>query len=389
MKKALEGIVTPVHVSEDEVDLLAHSYDASGLHLMPGVVVWPGSVDELRKVIVRLHTAKFPMVVRGFGTNTVGSSIARGAAVISLQRLRAILRFDQKNNTVTVQAGCSLAELNAFLKKFGMEFPVAPFHDHHTIGGLLGMNVLGAYSYGFGRVADWVEQVEFFDASGKYYETKDVTKIVGSEGCVGVIVQATLKVRKIFSPTSFSIFATSELHDLLREAERLKRDQDVVRLDFFDEETGRIAGYKKGYVLVAFFASHKGVFQDKDRVFEHEKKLVEVDAALSKKGYIWREDVHVPFNRVFDLVFWAEKKKIPIFGSLGLNAFFPMVKTQKEGLEIQKKAKEFGGRVGFVGGVGRKRKALAGKEVKEKIKRLKDQYDYYNLLNPGCVLDYR
>ena len=82
-----ERILGNGHVLTSKKDLLAYSYDASGLEFMPEVVVFPGTIEELHKIIIFCNRSSKSFVVRGFGSGHQGGSIGLNAVIIDMSRL--------------------------------------------------------------------------------------------------------------------------------------------------------------------------------------------------------------------------------------------------------------------------------------------------------------
>lgn len=391
MKHVAENIISAQHVSDDVLDLQAYSYDASQTAARPRLIVWPADPDELRKLLIRFGAGKQPLVVRGFATNLVGATLAPNAAVVQMTRMASIIRLDRTKLLVTVEAGCSLDDLNAFLAQHGLEFPVQPWHAHHTIGAMIAMNAIGMASHRFGRMASNTHSYEYFDATGKRYETKDVTLLAGTEGTVGIITQATLKVVPTITIRSASHLVFDDLPSMLRELAEIKRDPDVLWCELLDKRSSSMVGLGDRLSLIIAYTSNKGELKDEERVGKLVDKRLGVDHVLSMRGHIFREDGEVPHSRIYDLIEWCEEHEVPVCAHAGLNLLLPYFSEDQRGLIAQfyKRVRDVGGEVAGAYGIGVKKKQYASKSWRERIKRLKDQYDYYNLFNPGKIMEYR
>lgn len=389
MKSVLEGIVTPSYVSDTIMDLRAYAFDASGEIALPKCVVWPGDIDELRKILLRTSTSKFPIVVRGFGTNLIGATIANNFIVLEMTRMGNILKLDRRKALLTVEAGCSLAKINTFLKKHSLYFPVQPAHDHHTMGGLFACNALGSLSMNYGRFAEQVERFEFFDATGKFHESKDAARFAGTEGTCVIATQFTLKVIKEPKIKTMDVFKETELHDLLAKIEDLKKNPEVLRMEFLDVFSAEMLGFAENYVLLVAYEDDTGSLQDDQHIREYWEKHNELSNILSLKGFIHMEDVSIPTGRIYDMVKWCEERELPCFGPIGLQIIYTMLKDKEMRADWYRFARDANGDVAGAFGIGLKKKAFANKDWKERIKILKEQYDYHNLFNPGKIIEYR
>ena len=102
----LEAIVGARWVRRRASELAA--YDADGLpgyHATPGLAVFPGTRDEVVRVVRALAAANIPFVPRGAGTGLSGGALATGTVLIGLNRLTRILEIDSANRLVHVEPG--------------------------------------------------------------------------------------------------------------------------------------------------------------------------------------------------------------------------------------------------------------------------------------------
>ncbi|NJL43728.1 MAG: FAD-binding oxidoreductase [Nitrosarchaeum sp.] len=389
MKAVLEGIMTPSYVSDEDVDLQAYGFDASGLRGVPKCVAWPGDAEQVRRTIVRASQSKISLVPRGFGTNLVGGTVAQNAVVLDLTRMGRILRLDRRNALVTVEAGCSLHKLQRFLGRQGMALPFETVHEHHTVGGLMGVNQCGFLSVAFGRFSELVHEYEFLDGTGKLHVTKDVGLLGGLEGCGGVVVQMTLKVHKPVRVLSMDVVVSRQLHEVVARVEELRKVPEVLRLEFLDSFSADILGLGEGYVVLVGYEDERGRIRDEGHIAKYWEDYQGLDGVLSRKGFVLREDGEFPLGRMYDAVAWCEERKIPVRGHVGLGVLLPMFGERSLQAEWYRFVRDCGGDVRGAYGIGLKKKPFVGREVKERLKDVKERFDYHNVFNPGKIMEYR
>jgi glycolate oxidase FAD binding subunit len=171
---------------------------------VPDWVVRPAAVDEVRAV-VRDSEA---LVASGLGAHLdVGAPPGRVEVLLRLDRMNRVIDHQAADMTVTVEAGCSLAELDRVLAAAGQWLPLDPPRpDATTVGGLIATNLSGPLRASQGTVRDLLIGLRVVDASGavvagggrvvKNVAGYDLPKLhAGALGTVGVIVEATFKVR--------------------------------------------------------------------------------------------------------------------------------------------------------------------------------------------------
>jgi len=173
------------------------------------LVVRPASTAELAAVVTLCHQARQPIVPQGGNTGLVGGSIPDDSGtelVLSLGRMTAIRGLDADNFTVTVEAGCTLAAVQAAAEAADRRFPLSfGAEGSCQIGGCLSTNAGGALTLRYGNTRDLVLGLEVVLPDGQVWSglrtlRKDNTGydlkhlFIGAEGTLGVITAAVLKL---------------------------------------------------------------------------------------------------------------------------------------------------------------------------------------------------
>ena len=173
-------------------------------------VVLPATADEVAAVVRRCAREDgISIVPQGGNTGLVGGGVpdeSRTQVVLSTKRLRAIRRVDADNQTITVEAGLALQEVQAAATQAGLLFPLSLAAEGTcTIGGNLATNAGGTQVLRFGNARELCLGLEVVTAQGELWSSlhglrKDNTGydlrdlFVGSEGTLGVITAATLRL---------------------------------------------------------------------------------------------------------------------------------------------------------------------------------------------------
>ncbi len=172
-------------------------------------VVRPGSTAEVAAVVALCAETGTKIVPQGGNTGLVGGQTPseRGdEIVLSLRRMNKLREVDPQSNTLTVEAGMTLAQVRAEADKVGRCFPLSlPAATACTIGGNLATNAGGTAAIAYGTARDLVLGVEVVLADGRIlsdlsklkknntgYDLKNL--FIGSEGTLGIITAAVLKL---------------------------------------------------------------------------------------------------------------------------------------------------------------------------------------------------
>ena len=174
-------------------------------------VAQPDSADEVAKVVAWCHAHRVPVVPQGGNTGLSGGSVPEAASdplpiVLSLTRLNQIRAIDPLNNTLTVEAGVTLLQVQEAAKAAGRLFPLSLAAEGTcTIGGNLASNAGGVQVLRYGNARELCLGLEMVTAEGELwnglrtlrkdntgYDLRDL--YIGSEGTLGVITAAVLKL---------------------------------------------------------------------------------------------------------------------------------------------------------------------------------------------------
>ena len=176
----------------------------------PEAAVFPGALEEVAAVIALCGEAEVPVVPWGGGTAaSVGMPAARAGVVLGLRRLARLVEHEPGDLTVTVEAGVTITELQAALGNRGQWLSLDPADAARaTLGGVLAANAAGPRRHLYGTARDLLIGVTVVTADaavvkggGKVVKNVagyDLPKLfIGSYGTLGVIVEATLKLRPV------------------------------------------------------------------------------------------------------------------------------------------------------------------------------------------------
>ncbi len=178
--------------------------------VVPSAVVAPGSVESLSATVKMASDQGYAIVPRGGGTRMdFGHPPTRADIVVSLERLNRIVAHEPADQTATVEAGITMAGLQAGLGKRGQYLPLDPPHgDAGTLGGVLATNASGVLRASFGTARDLVIGLRVVQADGtvvrsggrvvKNVAGYDLNKMyIGSLGTLGILAEVNLKLQPL------------------------------------------------------------------------------------------------------------------------------------------------------------------------------------------------
>ena len=199
-------------VSTDPAELQKARTDKSG-HIAAGTplaIVSALTIADVQETMRIATLTRTPVVTRGAGTGLAGGAIAdEGEIVLSTTRMNAILEISTDDEIAVVEPGIINAELNAVLAEKGLWFAPDPASKAiSTVGGNIATNAGGLLCAKYGVTREAVSGLTVVLADGSLLElghrtVKGVTGLdltalfIGSEGTLGVIVGATLRLRRL------------------------------------------------------------------------------------------------------------------------------------------------------------------------------------------------
>ncbi len=218
---------------------MSQLYQLHDLELpMADVVVRPGSAEEVAAVVAVASDHRVPVVPRGGGSGTQGGTFALyGGIALDLSRMDSIIDIDESSMVVKVEAGVTGPQLEEVLGRRGLAVAHEPgsFHFGATVGGWLAARGSGVRSTKYGKSEDQVLQLEVALPPGELVSTLPVPNhaagpgllqlVVGSEGTLGPITSATMRMDPIPESMSFLTFEFETVFDGLEAGRRIMTER--------------------------------------------------------------------------------------------------------------------------------------------------------------------
>lgn len=325
MMDRLRAVVGARYVLVRDAELLAYQSDGlPGYHKRPSIAVFPGTRDETVEVVRLLAESGAPFVPRGAGTGLSGGSLADGAVLLGLHRLKGILDMDIARMRATVEPGVVNAVLNKRLAPHGVFYAPDPSSEAAcTIGGNIAENSGGPHCLKYGVTLNHVLAATVILPDGEIVELGDrdngmsgydlLGAFVGSEGCFGVALDITVRL------TSKPAAVRTALADFTSVADAAHATSAIIAsgvvpaaLEFMDNGTIRVveesifaAGYPSDAAAVLLIEVDGSV------------ESAEADMELVRRlcAECGARTVHVAANEAERTRLWQGRKKA--FGAMG------------------------------------------------------------------------
>lgn len=439
-----------------------YSGDASYLEPQtPFAVAFPSTTSEVSALLRFCNKKRIKVTARGGGSSLTGSSIpSKGGLVISMERMDRILEVNTEDQYAVVQPAVIIDSLNQKLSKYGYFYPPDPGSSSMaTVGGTISTNAGGLRGVMYGSTSRWVLGTEVVLADGSVIDTGSRTLklsrgydisslIVGSEGTLGIVTKATLRIEPAYEKIGSILAYYSDMGKACGMLNSLKKaGLPIVTAEFMDRsaigyirDIGGMALPKTGnyLVMIGIAGSASSVQHDmecagplvrgsspvlyRSSINPHEisselgtrKKLhaLMVDEAQDSGLYVIIGDIVVPLSELAAAVHDVERLvrtsrlKVVTFGHMGegnihLNVFVDM-KDKSAAKEAGSLMDRFGniairhnGSVSAEHGIGLEKKGLLVKELAslhsseelKLMKKIKKAFDPEGILNPGKIFD--
>jgi FAD/FMN-containing dehydrogenase len=311
----------------------------------PDIVVIPKNTEEIVQIAKIAYEYEIPIVSFGGGTGMGGGTAAwKGGIMVETKGMNQVLEVDEGNFTVTVQAGITIWELNEVLARQGLWLPHQPESKRScTIGASIGCDNDSTFGLRYGKISDCLtnavvvtgraEAIRVGQRKSSFSSTgyKLLNLLVGSEGTLGVITEATLRVIPLPKTRKVQGFFFGSLNEAARALERLLSAGLTIesahincrhRLHFYTHTYREKFGYEPkvpDWAQVILFLSFSG---DEDVVNFNVEKVIKI---LSKEFHSqpiqeremvegWWDSKHrlefIPFKQK-----WPDSQRQKKFGS--------------------------------------------------------------------------
>ena len=460
-KNAVSELVNTVgkeNILTAKEELIPYMKDASYIEgIMPLALCLPKNTDQVSDIMRICNKYKINVTARSGGTSLTGSSTGSfSGVIISTMNLNRILDMDISSRYIVCEPGVRIDTLNSELRKYNFFYPPDPASSRaSTIGGSLSTNAGGLRAVRYGATKEWVLGMEVVLPTGDIIRTGEYTLkrsagydltalMIGSEGTLGIITKAILKIEPLPEATARIIGFYSDIKSVGKSMDTIKSHgitpimsefMDLGTINSIRKAMGlEIPDYTK-YLLMVDVDSPSEALEKKigaiqnimskfsrDVIVVRDQKRMDEIYAARKGAYSalleQREnsrqlvvigDVIVPSSQLADSLEEIEeyvKKdgiKTTLFGHIGdgnihANMFMDNTeegrkKMEKLQMDIAKVAIEHNGSVSAEHGIGTEKNLLLYEEYRarnslyslEIMKLIKKAFDPNNILNRGKI----
>jgi glycolate oxidase len=452
----LKGVVGDNHVLI--LDQIEKDFTHDELKTVTGIPdfhVYVTDKSQISSIMTYANHHKIPVTVRGSGTGLVGACVAvYGGILLDTSKMNKILELDKINMTLKVEPGVILLDIYEKVEKEGLFYAPDPGEKTATIGGNISTNAGGMRAVKYGVTRDWVRGLEVVLPTGEIIDTggkvvknstgfaiKDL--IIGSEGTLGIIVSATLKLIALPKKTMSLLVPFANNLDAISAAPTLLTEHVMpTAIEFLNKEALKYSEAFMGkkipnhnydaYLLLSYDGHNEDVLlEDIEKASKLcIEKLNAIDVYLidteERKKSVWSIrgafleaikastseidecDVVLPRSHIAEFLDFTQKLsqelnlRIPFFGHVGdgnLHIYFckdqlmdHIWKSKRDDgfMKLYQKAFSLGGLVSGEHGVGYAKKDYmelqVGKKQVSLMKEIKTVFDPNHILNPGKII---
>jgi FAD/FMN-containing dehydrogenase len=444
-------------VSREPAELEAYGRDWTRVFApAPSGVAFPRTAEEISKLLVLAAKHRVAIVPSGGRTGLAGGAVAmNGELVVSLDRMRKMDAVDTLAATVRVEAGAVTQAVHAHCEASGFQWPIDfASKGSSQIGGNISTNAGGVKVIRYGLTRQWVLGLEVVLANGDILNLNGALEknntgfdlrqlFIGSEGTLGIITAATLKLTRLPKKLDVMIFAVNDIAAVLKLFRETRTAPFTLSaFEFFtDKCLARVMRHRKLRPPFSENASHYVLVEAEDATASDleswvaslfERNLVtdgvmaqhaaeakdlwslreSISESLSATGLPHKNDIALPvselesFCATFESVF--DKRypgwEICLFGHIGdgnlhVNVMKPddmsredfFAKTKDADRELFELVRAHRGSISAEHGIGLLKKAYLGvsrsPEEISVLRAVKHALDPLGMLNPGKIFD--
>jgi len=319
----------------------------------PLAVAWPESVEEVIRLVKLCNEYKIPFAPYAGGSGVIGGTMCEGCLVIDVKRMNRVLHFSEEDALVVAESGVLLRKLEEFLNEKGFTLRHIPqSYPEAALGGLIATMSTGQFSTKYGGIEELLLDLEAVAPDGGLIPMRrsivpraatgpDLKRLlVGSEGQLGVITKAALKVFPLPSHTWKRVFAFPSFEaglKAMREIMLVWAAPAVARLYDKDDSAARFHDARDLLLLV--------VEESEEELLKAKVSVIERVVAKHGGVDVGEEYVEKWLKTRFDVISELKKLVVP----LGL--WFDTIETAATWSNLPRVYREFKRRVKAIEGV--------------------------------------
>ena len=426
-----------------------YGYDNSRLHALPYAVLFARSHSQIVALVKLCRQYQIPIISRGAGTGTTGATVPhQGGVILSFERMTQILTIDPDNRFISTEPGATNQAIQEAAARHNFFWAPDPTSSAIcTVGGNLAYNSAGPRAVKYGTTRDSVLELTVITGKGETLHTGvkttkgvvgyDLARLfVGSEGTLGIITQATLKLIPISQTKRTLQITYNSIHTAAQAvSDIMAQPVTPCALEFIDKQaiemirdysTAQLPHNAGAMLMVELDGSENSIDEDLESIISaaQNEGCLAINNAQSEQEIkaLWdtrkalspalrkiapkkiNEDVVVPVSNIPKLIDGLEQLSkryaIPIvnFGHAGNGNIHVNLLTNPDNSLLQIQAQscleevfqlvlDLEGTLSGEHGIGLVKKEYVGKELDSMslayMKGIKQLFDPDNILNPG------
>ncbi len=297
----LKSLVPGDSIHTDSDSLATYGRDWTKYYdIKPGAIAFPRTAEQIASIVKWARKNKIGIVPSGGRTGLSGGACAlKGEIVVSLEKMNRILDFNPIDRTVTCEAGVVTEALQQYVRDQGFLFPVDfAARGSSQIGGNIATNAGGIKVLRYGNMREWVSGLKVVTGTGEILElnrglVKNATGFdfrhlfTGSEGSLGFIAEATLRVTTPTKPVTVLVLGVPDL-DSIMQVFRAFRDQvPLTAFEFFSDLALKVV-MKHAHLQKPFATEVENylVVEVENTDDSTEAKVLEIFESCVEKGWV-------------------------------------------------------------------------------------------------------
>lgn len=410
-----------------------------GYKIKPLIVFYPKSEEDVVRIVKFAYTNKIPVVPFGKGTSVTGALYCENCILIDLSKMNKILEINEVDWYVRVQPGVNLGELQKELEKRGFLLPPDPASSFLcSVGGAIATGAGGMRCVKYGSFKEWVLSLRVVLPSAHVVKVGEALKknragynlvelFVGSEGTLGIVTEAWLKIIPQDDERYVTILGYLQSVEEAGEAMiQLRKERVLPEIaEYIDEAVvnalnkhldAKLKESGGGLIIITVKEREAKRVQKLFKNFEVIEEREKANEVISKRALtaialkeeanvLLAEDIVVPVSKLPDAIRLLRdleqkyKRKIPVVAHIGDGNLHPNIlsdtreEAQKIFEEVARIAINLGGSVSGEHGIGVQKASLLheqiaksnGEELLIIMKEIKKVIDPHDIMNPGKI----
>ncbi len=214
----------------------------------PLAIALPATIADVQAIARWASAHRVGLVPSGGRTGLSGGAVAaNGELVVSFERMNRVLAFDAIDRTLTVQPGIALEAVHNAAREHGLIYPIDfAARGSCSIGGNIATNAGGIRVIRYGNTREWIVGLKLVTASGELLDlNRGLVKnssgydlrhlVIGAEGTLGLVVEATLKLTDPPPPSQVMLFAVPAMDALMQVFDACRKSLTLGAFEFFTD----------------------------------------------------------------------------------------------------------------------------------------------------------